>query len=134
MAEKGVAHMLGCVTRLPALLSMLTQYMLDPPLQSPQARGSAYEPKVPGFGYKFDYISPQNPIVSEILAEKCPQCDPKSVPGSGPAPVLMRFSDLRAATPLWEELSEWIETHEHAKKALGGCKGGGGNREAESTS
>ena len=123
MAEKGVAHMLGCVTRLPALLSMLTQYMLDPPLQSPQARGSAYEPKVPGFGYKFDYISPQNPIVSEILAEKCPQCDPKSVPGSGPAPVLMRFSDLRAATPLWEELSEWIETHEHAKKALGGYRG-----------
>lgn len=74
---------------------------------------------MPGFGFKFDYIAPQNPIVGEILAEKCPNCDPRSVPGSGPAPVLMRFSDLRAATPLWEELSEWIETHEHAKKALG---------------
>jgi hypothetical protein len=33
----------------------------------------------------------------------------------------MRFSDLRAATPLWEELSIWIETHEDAKKALGEC-------------
>lgn len=31
----------------------------------------------------------------------------------------MRFSDLRAATPLWEDLSQWIETHPEAKKTLG---------------
>ena len=33
----------------------------------PQARGSAYEPKVPGFGFRFDYISPQHPVVQKIL-------------------------------------------------------------------
>jgi hypothetical protein len=76
---------------------------------------------VPGFGFRFDYISPSHPIVADILREKCPTCKLGSVPGSGPAPVLMRFFDLRAATPLWEELSQWIETHEHAKKALGRC-------------
>ena len=71
--------------------------------------------------FKFDYISPHNPIVQDLLKQKCPKCNPHSVPGSGPAPVLMRFSDLRSATPLWEELSLWIETHEDAKKALGGA-------------
>eukprot|EP00798_Chlamydomonas_sp_ICE-L_P022613 gene22613-29756_t len=42
-----------------------------------------------------------------------------TIPDSGPAPVLARYSDFRAATPLWEELSLWIETHKDAKAALG---------------
>mmetsp|Transcript_27021 Transcript_27021/g.59096 ORF Transcript_27021/g.59096 Transcript_27021/m.59096 type:complete len:635 (+) Transcript_27021:187-2091(+) len=102
--------------KAPWILLLETDYVWIKPLQ---ALGSAYDPEVPGLSYAFDYIAPQNPIVQEILKDKCPTCDPKSVPNSGPAPVLMRFSDLRAATPLWEELSQWIETHEHAKKQLG---------------
>ena len=35
----------------------------------------------------------------------------------------MRFSDLRAATPMWETLSLWIETHPEAKNALGDGSG-----------
>jgi hypothetical protein len=78
---------------------------------------------VPGLAFKFDYIAPQHHIVQQLLREKCPTCNPSSVPGSGPAPVLMRFSDLRAATPLWEELSLWIENNKPAKDALGEQQG-----------
>lgn len=58
-------------------------------------------------------------VAQKLLKEKCATCDFKTMPNSGPAPVLARFADFRAATPLWEELSLWIETHEEAKKQLG---------------
>lgn len=53
------------------------------------------------------------------MAEKCPTCNPDTVPNSGPAPVLLRFNDLKLATPMWEDLTKWIETHEEQKKQLG---------------
>jgi hypothetical protein len=34
--------------------------------------------------------------------EMCPDCDMNTVPASGPAPVLARFEDFKAATPDWE--------------------------------
>lgn len=37
--------------------------------------------QVPGLAFRFDYIAPQNPTVAQILAEKCPTCDPATVPG-----------------------------------------------------
>lgn len=58
-------------------------------------------------------------VAQKLLKDKCPTCDVKNLPNSGPAPVLARLADFRAATPLWEELSLWIETHEDAKKQLG---------------
>ncbi len=34
---------------------------------------------------------------------------------------LIDLCAVQAATPIWEELSKWIETHEDAKKQLGRC-------------
>lgn len=102
--------------KAPWLLLLETDYVWVKPLQAP---GSAYDPKVPGLSFAFDYIGPRNPVVASLLKDYCPSCDPASVPNSGPAPVLARYEDFKAATPMWEELSKWIETHEDAKKALG---------------
>eukprot|EP00983_Pelagomonas_calceolata_P071153 1151097-Pelagomonas_calceolata.AAC.7 len=33
--------------------------------------------------------------VVRMLKDKCPACDPSSVPNSGPAPVLARFEDFK---------------------------------------
>lgn len=110
------AHVDPSIVKAPWILLLETDYVWIKPLL---AMGSAYDSSVPGLAFKFDYIAPQHYIVQQILKEKCPDCNPQSVPGSGPAPVLARFSDFRAATPLWEELSLWIETHKEAKDSLG---------------
>ncbi|MEW5298276.1 MAG: hypothetical protein WDW36_001419 [Sanguina aurantia] len=98
------------------LLLLETDYVWIKPLPSP---GNAWDSSVPGWSFAFDYIGPKHPVVREILAEKCPTCDPDTVPNSGPAPVLLRFNDLKLATPMWEDLTKWIETHEEQKKQLG---------------
>lgn len=49
----------------------------------------------------------------------CPTCEVDKIPASGPAPVLARFEDFKAATPDWEVWSAWIESHAHAKQSLG---------------
>ncbi|GLC42047.1 hypothetical protein PLESTB_001062400 [Pleodorina starrii] len=102
--------------KAPWLLLLETDYVWMKPLPDP---GDAYDRSVPGWSFGFDYIAPSIPIIVQLLKERCPDCDPKTVPNSGPAPVLARFSDFKAATPIWEELSKWIETHEDAKKLLG---------------
>ncbi|PNW78775.1 hypothetical protein CHLRE_09g389763v5 [Chlamydomonas reinhardtii] len=102
--------------KAPWLLLLETDYVWMKPLPDP---GDAYDRSVPGWSFGFDYIAPSIPIIVKLLKERCPDCDPKDVPNSGPAPVLARFSDFKAATPIWEDLSKWIETHEEAKKQLG---------------
>lgn len=98
------------------LLMLETDYVWVKPYPVP---GDAWDPSIPGQSFAFDYIGSQNPVVRQLLEERCSNCSVSSVPNSGPAPVLMRFSDLKAATPIWEELSLWIEKHEEAKKMLG---------------
>lgn len=102
--------------KAPWLLLLETDYVWVKPLPDP---GDAYDRTVPGWSFAFDYIIPSIPLIQQLLKERCPDCDPKTIPNSGPAPVLARFSDFKAATPIWEELSKWIETHEDAKKQLG---------------
>ncbi|EFJ50516.1 hypothetical protein VOLCADRAFT_88948 [Volvox carteri f. nagariensis] len=104
------------MVKAPWLLLLETDYVWVRPVPDP---GDAYDRAVPGWSFGFDYIAPAIPIIIQLLKERCPDCDPKNVPNSGPAPVLARFSDFKAATPIWEELSLWIETHEEAKKMLG---------------
>ncbi|KXZ54330.1 hypothetical protein GPECTOR_5g413 [Gonium pectorale] len=104
------------LVKAPWLLLLETDYVWMKPLPDP---GDAYDRSVPGWSFGFDYIAPSIPIIRKLLTERCPDCDPATIPNSGPAPVLARFSDFKAATPIWEELSKWIETHEEAKKMLG---------------
>ncbi|GFH19914.1 uncharacterized protein HaLaN_16946 [Haematococcus lacustris] len=102
--------------KAPWLLLLETDYVWVAPLPAP---GNAYDPKVPGLSFGYDYIAPRLPVIQELLKERCPDCDPNTVPNSGPAPVLARYEDFLAATPIWEELSLYIETHNETKKSLG---------------
>lgn len=47
--------------------------------------------------------------------------DPADVPNSGPAPALLRFTDLAKVTPLWEQITATIEADKEAVKVLGEC-------------
>lgn len=38
---------------------------------------------------------PRPAVIQQLLKERCPDCDPKTIPNSGPAPVLARFSDFK---------------------------------------
>ena len=51
--------------------------------------------------------------------------DPSEVPNSGPAPAILRFSDLERVTPTWEEVTAAIEEDAEAKKVLGEWRAGG---------
>lgn len=97
------------------LLMLETDYVWIKPVMAP---GSAYDSSVPGLSFFYDYINPQWPGVDSIMKEMCPGCNVAKIPHSGPAPVLMRFSDLKKATPAWEKFSNWIETTPTAKKKL----------------
>lgn len=93
-----------------------TDYVWFRPLKVP---GSVYDPAVRGMSFAYDYINPKWPGVTEILKRMHEGVDIEKVPNSGPAPVLMRFEELKAAAPLWEVYSAWIEAHNDAKETLG---------------
>lgn len=45
--------------------------------------------------------------------------DVNLIPGTGPAPVLLRVEELWKITPDWERLTYYIETNKNVKEALG---------------
>ena len=83
----------------PWLLMIETDYVWMKPLQAPQADDMA----ATSLAFPFGYINPQSPNIEGVMrkmypAEKGPLTD---VPGSGPAPVMMR-------------LAEWIKVSQPA--------------------
>jgi hypothetical protein len=53
----------------------------------------------PPLAHTLAHLTPRHPgcraVVAKILKDKCPTCDPRTVPNSGPAPVLARFEDFK---------------------------------------
>jgi hypothetical protein len=87
-----------------------------PPSQAPDA----YDPSASGLSFAFDYIDPVHPDCFQIIKRLYSGGDPHDVPNSGPAPVLMRYSDLYGVTPEWERITAAIEDDKEAVKVLGG--------------
>ena len=72
-------------------------YVWMKPLQAPRA-----ESEEPSWAFPYTYITPANPVLEPIMrmmypAERGPLT---GVPGSGPAPVLMRVAEWVKARPL----------------------------------
>ena len=68
-----------------------TDYVWMKPLQAPPAE----DPSAASLGFPFGYISPQAPNIEGVMrkmypVDKGPLSD---VPGSGPAPALMRINE-----------------------------------------
>jgi hypothetical protein len=60
-------------------------------------------------------------VLGTVLISLChPACSAHpQVPNSGPAPALLRFTELEVVTPDWERLTAAIEADKEAVKALG---------------
>lgn len=77
-----------------------TDYVWMKPLQAPDASDLT----ALSLAFPFHYISPQFPTISEVMRKMYPaSMGPLSdVPGSGPAPVLMRVAEwLKVGMNTW---------------------------------
>jgi len=81
--------------------------------------GPASDPSVAGYQFRFGYINPAHPNCAHIIQRLMGSGSPQDVPGSGPAPAVLRFSDLQVVTPLWEKLTADIEDDKEARDVLG---------------
>jgi hypothetical protein len=88
-------------------------------LQAPDA----YDPVAKGLSFAFDYIDPVHPDCFQIIKRLYGGGDPHDVPNSGPAPVLVRYGELKGVTPVWERITADIENDAEAVKVLGGWHG-----------
>ena len=93
----------------PWLLMIETDYVWIRPLQAPAAQ----DPDARAMAFPFSYIAPQTPSIEGVMrrmypADHGPIAD---VPGTGPAPVLMRFQE-------WLEVSV-LGVHAHAWQLAG---------------
>ncbi len=82
----------------PWLLLIETDYVWMKPLQAPPA----HDPRSKGMIYPFNYIVPQAPSLESVMRKMYPaELGPLTdVPGSGPAPVMMRFDEWLQVTVL----------------------------------
>lgn len=68
-----------------------TDYVWMKPIQAPAALNLT----APSLAFPFDYIAPQFPAINGVMRKMYPESKgPLSdVPGSGPAPVMMRLAE-----------------------------------------
>mmetsp|Transcript_41766 Transcript_41766/g.124933 ORF Transcript_41766/g.124933 Transcript_41766/m.124933 type:complete len:415 (-) Transcript_41766:147-1391(-) len=92
-------------------------YVWMRPLQAP---GDAYRSNEPGRQFHFGYIQAQHPNAAPTIQKLMGgRGDVKDVPNSGPAPAMLRFSDLESVVPTWEKVTAAIEEDPEAVKLLG---------------
>jgi hypothetical protein len=91
-------------------------YVWMKPLPAP---GDAYSSDVPGWQYHFGYIIAQHPDCAHIIKRLYGGGNPADVPNSGPAPAVLRFSELGLVLPYWEKVTADIEADAEAVKVLG---------------
>ncbi|KXZ51261.1 hypothetical protein GPECTOR_13g748 [Gonium pectorale] len=96
------------------ILLLECDYVWMRPVQAPDA----YDAKAVGFQFMFDYIQPSHPTAVPIMNKLSGGIDTARIPSSGPAPVLIRFTDLKGVVPEWERLAAAIEADEQAVKQL----------------
>jgi len=117
-----VAQWIASAQRDPSIIKGAWIVMLEcdyvwmKPLQAP---GNAYDPSVLGQQFHFGYIMAQHADCSSIIKRLYGGKDPADVPNSGPAPAMLRFTDLVAVTPEWERVTAAIEADKEAVKVLG---------------
>lgn len=96
------------------VLVLECDYVWMKPLQAPDA----YDSTAKGQAFHFDYIQPAHPDCAHIIKRLYKGGNPQDVPASGPAPVLIRMTDLKKVTPDWENVTAQIEADDEAKKTL----------------
>ena len=94
----------------PWLLMIETDYVWIRPLQAPAAQ----DPGARAMAFPFSYIAPQTPSIEGVMRKMYPadRGAIADVPGTGPAPVLMRFQE-------WVEVRVASNTRQRGRRA--GC-------------
>ncbi|KAK9795215.1 hypothetical protein WJX73_002433 [Symbiochloris irregularis] len=103
--------------KAPWLLMIETDYVwLKPPLAPP-----AEDTRAPSWAFPFGYIVPTDPGITGVMRKMFPEDrGPISrVPGSGPAPVMLRVHEWAKVIPDWERLTAHIEADKESKEKLG---------------
>jgi hypothetical protein len=95
------------------ILMIESDYVFMKPLQMPDAEA---QKQFRGFAYPFDYIKPANFPGPMAKLYDGPVAD---IPGTGPAPYLMRVEDWKRVTPDWEKLTAKVEADPDLVKTLG---------------
>ncbi|GLC55430.1 hypothetical protein PLESTB_000986400 [Pleodorina starrii] len=97
------------------ILLLECDYVWMRPVQAPDA----YDARAVGFQFMFDYIMPEHPSAVPFMNKLSGgRVEPKNIPRSGPAPVLIRYTDLAALIPDWERITADIEADPEAVKQL----------------
>ncbi|KAJ9529887.1 hypothetical protein QJQ45_022308 [Haematococcus lacustris] len=96
------------------VLLLESDYVWMKPVRAPDAASSA-----PGFQYAYDYIQAEHPNAAPHIKKLFGSSAPAPVPNSGPAPALLRFSELEVVAPEWERVTALIEEDKAAVDALG---------------
>ncbi|KAL4420198.1 hypothetical protein ABPG77_011414 [Micractinium sp. CCAP 211/92] len=93
-----------------------SDYVFMKPLPLPDAQSQAAHK---AWGYPFDYINPK--AFPQAMRKLYPVAagPVEDIPGTGPAPMLMRAVDWIRVTPDWERLTAQVEADEALKKQLG---------------
>lgn len=98
----------------PWLLMTECDYVWIKPLTAPRAE----IPSATAIAFPFGYINPTYPTITEVMHRLYPG-PLEDIPGTGPAPALMRVSEWLEVTPKWEQLTADIEADPEAKEKLG---------------
>lgn len=91
-----------------------SDYVFMKPLPLPDAAAQA---RFKAWGYPFDYIRPT--AHPQAMKKLWPEGKLEDIPGTGPAPLLMRTADWRQITPDWEEYTAKVEADAELTKQLG---------------
>jgi hydroxyproline O-arabinosyltransferase len=94
-----------------------TDYVMVGPVHAPLAE----DPTAPSVAFPFGYIVPTYPTIEGVMRKYFPpeRGSLELVPGSGPAPALMRVDEWLKVTPEWERITAEIEEDEEAKEQFG---------------
>lgn len=115
-----VKQWMDAVLREPAMLKgawillLECDYVWMRPVQAPDA----YDPNQKGMQFKFDYIMPTHPDAAPHMKRVSGGLDPAVIPASGPAPVLVRYTDMAGVVTEWERVTAVIENDAAAVKQL----------------
>lgn len=94
-----------------------TDYVMIKPVHAPPAQDTSQL----SIAFPFGYIVPTYPTIVHIMRRWYPESRGPltDIPGSGPAPALMRVEEWKKVTPEWEKITAEIEADAEAKEKLG---------------
>ena len=99
--------------KAPWLFMTEPDYVWMKPIEAPKAESSE-----PALAFPFNYIIPSIPEVAKQMI-KFYKRSASEIPGTGPAPALMRVDEWLRIVPEWERVTAEIEADEDARKVLG---------------